>query len=238
MGVVNIPSAKEQFYEYLYRVWYLDTLENREKEIHVTDITSDCLREVVLSKVIFKLPRLSKLLYFWWGVMVHQNSFFGGEKEFTLEWRGINARIDEYDKGKGYLLEKKTIEKLPREAYEHHIRQVLYYYVILVENGYEVNKAEIVYFARDGCESFELDLKPYKTNEKYYNDLKLEMLNKRDILLKHLQDRTLPDRVFGWWCDYCSYKEECFICSSLIDDLIVFNEKIAKAKEKVKEGGK
>jgi CRISPR/Cas system-associated exonuclease Cas4 (RecB family) len=143
--------------------------------------------------------------------------------EFEVEWRGIRGHIDEYDDELGYLIEKKTVKELPRTPYEAHVKQVLYYMVLLRENGYKVNKAEILYIARDGVENFVVDLAPYYVETKgslsEYDKLRLEMLDKAERLKKFLKDKVLPPREIGWFCDYCDYRNYCFLYGDYIEEM-------------------
>jgi CRISPR/Cas system-associated exonuclease Cas4 (RecB family) len=173
---------------------------------------------------VFKKPVEPKYaLILWNGVIKHEASKLLKMHEFELEWRGIRGQIDEYDDELGYIIEKKTTKDIPKTPYEHHVKQVLYYMVLLRENGYKVNKAEILYIARDGVESFDIDLTPYFADTKgglsEYDKLRLEMLDKADKLRKFIKDKVLPPREIGWVCDYCDYRNYCFLYGDYIEEV-------------------
>ena len=212
---------------YLERVVkFLNTYEDEEavktwKEkfgedvVSVTDIAAECLRVSYFNKKYGQRLSLEKTNVLFLGKALHQLPLLD-KRELVLGWNGIVGVIDDYGElemnGRKYyvLIDKKFGEyNLSRKtkANEHHIRQVLYYSVLLRENGFPVDKIFIMYVnphERNGMPVF------IEVKQPLYEAIKSEMLERRKILVRALRDGVPPPRNIGWMCRYCEWVQECF----------------------------
>jgi len=190
----------------------------KEEELHekghpsVTGLVYDCLRrcyyQITYPDIIIDPKGAIRT---WIGRKLHETSILEGEMELELEYKGIRGRIDEYKNG--ILLDKKTTRHIPREPYEHHIRQIEYYWVLCERNGYHVDIAAIMYIDVD---SAEIEVFPI-TLERSLEEIENEMLEKYKIIMECLKTGILPPRKMRTWspdtsrmvCQYCSYYGIC-----------------------------
>ena len=87
-------------------------VEKRRGEIHLTDLTSECLRRVWYDKHDPLPEDPPDLIRMWQGEVMHQMPLLK-EHELELEYKGVKTRIDEYEDG--ILIEKKFVNFVPRE---------------------------------------------------------------------------------------------------------------------------
>jgi hypothetical protein len=80
--------------------------EKRRGEIHLTDLTSDCLRRVWYEKHDPLPDDAPDLIRMWQGEVMHQMPLLK-EHELELEYKGVKTRVDEYEDG--VLVEKKFV---------------------------------------------------------------------------------------------------------------------------------
>jgi len=181
----------------------------------VTALIYDCMRRIYYSLVL-KLPIADPTgaVRAWIGKKLHETKILGpdAESEVTIEYNGVVGRIDEYKDG--VLIEKKTTRNIPREPYEHHVRQVEYYTLMLARNGKPVKKAFIVYIdVNTGMvTAFDVTkrLRLVEVVEKEFNE-------KAQKIQEALKYKILPPKTVRTWpdsdkliCQYCPYFGFCF----------------------------
>ena len=194
----------EAFYTAVFR----ECLEEHHP-ISVTALVYDCLRRayynaVVPEEIIDPAGKIRVLV----GKKLHETQVFPVH-ELELEWRGIHGRIDEYDPERKLLVDKKTTRKIPREPYEHHIKQLLFYKVLMEHNGYPVKKAAVLYIDVNSTDvvAYPVDLSAGFDMEA----VEKEMLEKAGRLRRALKSGILPPRSMSWLCHYCAYFSWCFL---------------------------
>lgn len=187
----------------------IDMLEDRSKEIHVTDLVYECLRKAYYSKKHKPMLTREGLLAVWLGEAVHRLDA-GKHSEIKVQYNGVVGSVDELVKinNELILVEKKTCKKLPQYPYPHHINQVEYYYFMLKQQGIEPTKLVIFYISKSENKTREFEITP--------RDLAViegEFTEKLAILKKSLETNTPPPRPYDqpdWLCDYCPYFSECW----------------------------
>jgi len=119
----------------------------------------------------------------------------------------ISGRIDDLIlvlmDGKKYLVEVKSVKFLPNEARSEHIMQLqLYMHSLAVKDGI------MLYVKKD-----DLATRQFEVN--YSSKEVDEILNRFDLINKHLNDDTIPDAEAkliadkNWMCSFCPYAKEC-----------------------------
>jgi CRISPR/Cas system-associated exonuclease Cas4 (RecB family) len=187
-----------------------------QKKFSVTMLINDCLRRAYyLLTIPFDIvdPRGSVLR--WIGKKLHETHFLGENSilELKLEWNGIVGIIDEYDKDKKILLEKKTTRHIPKEPYPHHIKQLEYYVVIMEKNGYPVENSAIIYIDVN-----EGRIIPFFVQPRRLEVIEAEMIERKRRLEEALSKADIPPRNIAFWdlksqtliCEYCPFFGLCF----------------------------
>jgi CRISPR/Cas system-associated exonuclease Cas4 (RecB family) len=198
-----------------------DTEESRREikgeEIQITDICYDCMRRAyyqVISRANEdnKGVRLSDWLVIWTGVRLHQTDF-SEVHELDVYGMGVHGRIDELmiNEDKAIIVDKKTTRKIPSKPYDHHVKQVQYYAVLLKSSEvWEMLKDKKMY----GCVLYidvnlgAIEAFPFVVNP---NDaaIEREMREKITILQKALNERKPPEPKMSWLCQYCDFLFYC-----------------------------
>ena len=210
--------------ELFYRSLFAASVYTQPKgTVSVTSLSFPCLRRAVLDLL---LPRREitpeGLIRTWIGRKLHETSILGKENEIELQWEGVFGRVDEYDPETGILLEKKTTRSPPSEPREHHVTQVEYYKVLLENNGKPVSSAYIIYIDVGSAQVkvFPVELRPFE-------EVREEMLRKKEKVLECVKMKILPPREVGFWdmkskrtyCSYCSYFSACFASEMMLAEV-------------------
>lgn len=135
---MNEQDITARFYHAVYK----SVMEDRSKEIHVSDILYECLRRAWYSKHL--PPRFTRdtAMIFWIGDQLHLTPI-SKTHELSLSWYGIHGTIDEYIDG--FIIDKKSCRSLPKYPYSNHVKQVEYYSALMENNGYEVQGGFMLY---------------------------------------------------------------------------------------------
>lgn len=194
-----------------------DESEKRRGELHLTDLTSECMRKVWYDKRDPWPDDIPNLLRMWQGTMLHQMPLLK-EHELELEFEGVKTRIDEY--GDGILIEKKFVTFVPRDEselkryYSHYIKQVEYEALFLTANGREVRKAYLLFVCRGEPEPgrspvavFEIPLDMEAIAARFAEEVEAYRVV--------LSSETPPDipkafSPFEYPCSYCKYRPRCY----------------------------
>jgi len=194
--------------EAFYTAVFKECLE-KHHPISVTALVYDCLRRAYYNAVVpEEIIDPAGKIRVWVGKKLHETQVFPVH-ELELEWRGIHGRIDEYDPERKLLVDKKTTRRIPKEPYEHHAKQLLFYKVLMEHNGYPVEKATVLYIDVNSTDvvAYPVDLSAGFDMEA----VEKEMLGKADKLKKALKSGILPPRSMSWLCHYCSFFSWCFL---------------------------
>ncbi|MHC1635537.1 MAG: PD-(D/E)XK nuclease family protein [Candidatus Methanospirareceae archaeon] len=201
-------------------------LSKRKEEIHVIDIASDCFRKVYFEKKMTLLEDIPSVLMLWEGVALHENSRLLSNHEMQIEYKGVKGKIDEYDEERGIIIDKKFVTFIPSSQrdlvkyYQHYVRQLAYYAVMLVGNGYPFERAFLLFVKRGykkGEEKSEVPLRCFDVTEfinleeaKREFEERLEEL--KEILSKDVPPQIPEDfRIFQYPCSYCKYQTICWL---------------------------
>jgi len=194
-----------------------DESEKRRGELHLTDLTSECMRRIWYDKRDPWPDDIPNLLRMWQGQMLHQMPLLK-EHELELEFEGVKTRIDEY--GDGILIEKKFVTFVPRDEselkryYSHYIKQVEYEALILSANDREVRKAYLLFVCRGEPEPnrppiavFEIPLDMDVIAARFAEEVEAYRVV--------LSSDTPPDiprtfSPFEYPCSYCKYRPRCY----------------------------
>jgi CRISPR/Cas system-associated exonuclease Cas4 (RecB family) len=195
--------------------------ENKEITIPVTGLIYECSRRCIYSIIVPEaLIGIEGAIRVWIGKKLHETKILeGSEQELELTWIPefkkipIKGIIDEYKDG--IFIDKKTTRRIPREPYEHHIKQLEYYKVLLEENGRKAEHSAIVYI---DVGTTDIQVFPIEF-QRSSNEIKEEMLNKYEIISKSLESKILPPRKVRTWeeggkttvCQYCNYWAICML---------------------------
>jgi CRISPR/Cas system-associated exonuclease Cas4 (RecB family) len=189
----------EKFYEAMRR----DSKDNDAGEIHVSSLCYDCMR-----KVYYQMIRkdqyfdLKTMITFWMGRAVHNTPILK-ESEIPLSWKGIVGTADEYEDG--VILEKKTCAKIPMNPNQHHVKQTEYYAFMLNESKKPVKQAFVVYIDLANKE-----IQPFEVRLRDMDEIRVEMLRKKEQIEYAIRNNVLPERSIGWLCSYCNFSQLCF----------------------------
>lgn len=200
----------EQDWEVLEAFYTAIFKECKEKHhpISVTALVYDCLRRAFYNVVVpEEIIDPSGKIRIWIGKKLHETPIYQ-KNEVELSYKGVHGRVDEYDPSTRRIVDKKTTRKIPREPYEHHVKQLLFYKVIMEKNGFPVDKATLLYIDVNTTDiaSYPVDLS--KIN---LDTVEKEMLDKANKLRKALLSGILPPRHMSWLCYYCSFFGWCFL---------------------------
>jgi len=195
-----------------------DEINKRKKELHLTDLTAECMRQVWFEKHDPLPEDPDNLLRMWQGTMMHQMPLLD-EHELELEFEGVKTRIDEYSDG--LLVEKKFVSFIPKDQkelekyYAHYIKQVEYEALILTANGKEVKKAFLLFVCRGEPESgrppviaYEVPLDMKSIALRFAEDVEAYKL-----MLSSENPPEIPQAYspFDYPCNkYCKYRARCF----------------------------
>jgi CRISPR/Cas system-associated exonuclease Cas4 (RecB family) len=195
--------SEQQVEEMFYKALYKEVMQDRSGEIHVSDILYDCLRRGYYSKIFKPRTKLETVMTFWIGQKLHETPMTD-HHELSLEWNGIYGTIDEFHDG--IIIDKKTTRSLPsRSPYPNHKKQLEYYQVLAINNGYSVRWGCMLYI-----DVAEKKIKVMSVRLRKPEVVEAEMLDKYYILKECLDNGVPPARSIGWACNYCDYNSECF----------------------------
>lgn len=186
--------------------------DDRRYELHITDLVNPCPRAVWYYKVYADEVDVDDkgILKMWSGSKLHETSMSNGH-EFPLEYKFADGDygtiIGSVDEIIGdMVVDKKFYGFLPKEAYEHHVRQVMYYMALLWKMGKKVRYGVVYYIER---KNFSTKAFVFEMKEEDLKNVFEELLEKAEYLRKNLVEGIIPKKVVGWMCRYCKFKEKC-----------------------------
>lgn len=197
----------------------LDELEKDHVEdptkVYVTDLVYGCPRRAWLArKYGSAFTRADDILRIWIGNKIHATPILANS-ELKVEWENIKGRVDEYEEG--ILVEKKSTTNVPRYGpWEPHKKQLQYYRVLLEMNGYPVFVAFVLYFDLTDLSKFTI----YQVQLGDFEELKKEMLERRDQILPYLNSNEIPPRRPSWICRYCHFTYLCYTKSKKVLEVV------------------
>jgi hypothetical protein len=191
--------------------------EKRRGEIHLTDLTSDCLRRVWYDKHDPLPDDAPDIIRMWQGEVMHEMPLLK-EHELELEYKGVKTRVDEYEDG--ILVEKKFVNFVPRtreelaKYYSHYVKQVEYEALFLTANGREVRKAFLLFVKRGEPEegrppliAFEIPVELERVRARFDE----ELARLKDVLASGVPPEIPKDYgPFDYPCTYCKYRPRCY----------------------------
>jgi CRISPR/Cas system-associated exonuclease Cas4 (RecB family) len=223
-----------------------DMEKNKGKEYigtQVTDVSYDCNRRAYYNmKYREKGENIgvgeSDLIRMWTGIKLHETPITENH-EVDVEAYGIHGRIDEIiiDVNTCIILDKKSTRNIPQKPYDHHIKQVKYYAVMLKHHKlYEEIKGKktygaILYIDVDKavtkCFVFDVDV-----NDK---DIENEIKFKSVVLESSIKNNVLPEPKPSWECGYCDFMVKCVKSEDIHTDTETI-KKISSAIENRQKG--
>lgn len=206
----------EAFVEELDKGW--EEHVPSDERISVTELVSECPRAVFFSRVFGNyFVRMRNIIALLLGKKLHEVSILGKEMEMKLEWEGIVGVIDEYDPDTGLVLEKKFVSRTPKEPYEHHVKQLTYYKLLLAKNNLPYSFFVLWYFAFD---NFEDPVKIFVIPTPPVDSIEREAVLKKEALTFALRSGKIPTRKMSWYCRYCPFAKLCFMPKEQINQIV------------------
>jgi len=201
------------------------TERERAKAIHVSDLTSPCMRRTWYN---FRNPEteltLDSICNFYLGTLLHEQAVLGGRNEVPLaaninEMKPMN--VSEIDKdnflhcvtgtiddileinGRTVIVDKKTTNRIPEQPSDEYVTQINIYKLLLhINEKAEIKKGAILYLDKPSS---------FKETRCFVFDLmelgEIEKMVK--YKLKEINSDTEPDRVITFRCDYCPHLKTC-----------------------------
>lgn len=194
--------------------------EKRRRELHLTDLTSDCYRQVWFDKHQPLPDDIESRIRMWEGAQLHIMPLTECH-ELKLSFEGVLTSIDEYDPESGILIEKKFVGFIPvnenelNKYYSHYIKQVEYEALFLEKNGKPVNKAFILFVCRGEPDQnrpmvnvFEIPIRDLKAIEARFR----EEVTILELILSSENPPDIPEQFapFDYPCSYCKYRARCW----------------------------
>lgn len=214
---MNIETTRDVERLFVKKIAEYNRDERRRGELHLTDITSECIRAVWYDKHDPYPEDPSNILRMWQGTMMHQMPLLE-QHELELEFEGVKTRIDEFENG--ILIEKKFVTFIPKDQkelekyYSHYVKQVEYEALMLTANGFNVNKAFLLFVIRGEPESGRLPVVAYEVPINIDN-IASRFAEEVEMYKLVLASDELPEiprnfTPFDYPCTYCKYRARCF----------------------------
>ncbi|RLE90223.1 MAG: hypothetical protein DRJ55_01050 [Thermoprotei archaeon] len=169
--------------------------------IYVTDV-AQCLLKSWYQRTIGEPPSNEKIVILVLGDDVHyilseRFPIGEGEQSATKEYEGVLIRGRADRVLADSILEFKTVTRIPKAPYEHHVDQAQLYLWL-----FEKEKAYLIYVSKtDGkVKAFRVDKDQKRINE---------LLEKAKQLSQSLKLGLRPAPEPGWLCKYCEYASIC-----------------------------
>lgn len=192
----------------------------RRNELHLTDLTAECIRQVWYDKHAPLPDDVESRVRMWEGRMLHLMPLTEGH-ELKLEYEGVKTSIDEYDPESKVLIEKKFVSFIPKDDselnkyYSHYVKQVEYEALILDRNGKPVSRAFILFVCRGEPEQ---NRPMIKVHEVPVDDLDAierrfrEEVTVYELILSNPSPPAIPEEFtpFDYPCTYCKYRARCW----------------------------
>ena len=214
---IETPRDVERLFLQKVAEYNRSEVEKRRNELHLTDLTAECMRQIWFEKHDPLPDEPENLLRMWQGTMMHQMPLLK-EHELELEFEGVKTRIDEY--GDGILIEKKFVTFIPKtfdelkKYYSHYIKQVEFEALILTANDREVKKAYLLFVCRGEPETgrypvvaFEIPINIEEIASRF-----AETVEAYKIVLSSENPPDMPRGFtpFDYPCSHCKYRGRCF----------------------------
>jgi len=192
--------------------------EPSEDKVTVTELSMECPRAIFFSRIFGEyFARTRNIISLVIGKKLHEISILGKEMEVKVEWNGIVGRIDEYDPTNAIILEKKFVQRTPREPYEHHVKQISYYKLLAIKNNMPVNYTILWYFCFDDLED---PVKVFVVKTPPLDVIEREAIFKREAIVFALKNKKIPARKLGWFCKFCNYSMLCFMDKKYLEKYV------------------
>ena len=205
-----------------------ESKQERRTNIHVSDLTSECMRKPWYRLRDYNIPAktFEKALPLVHGTMLHECvNLDGVEHELQLaanvrtmmpvDYMTKPRKVDRYDCVQGsiddiieiddeYIIcDKKTTRQIPKEVpLNYQIQLNIYKLLYFVNYGLEVNKGAIIYIDKTSG---------WSKHKTLMFDL-LESFTIRELVLDKLDElkkENIPERVESFLCNWCPFYDEC-----------------------------
>lgn len=226
-----MSSEVQTLKQLLTEKWFsavLKVLEEERNEIHVSHLVYDCMRRAYFSLVDAASQRLSlqgvnAVIV---GKMMHLIPLLS-ENEIPLKYEGIVGSVDDYGPVKivvdgeerevFVLVDKKFTLNPPRTGVRPHHEKQINFYRVMLEDGYNREDGTPSKRRVDYAFIMYKDLSTYNSLPDFREvmlypkeEVREEMLRKRDILRKAIAEGVPPSRSPSWECAYCPYFSLCY----------------------------
>ena len=211
---MNIGEIKEavtdSFMKSLHKIRHK---EERESCIHVSALTSDCMRKNYYmhytNELGLNLMDLEGFLKTTYGTIIHNAIILSDMNEIkmsivTRKGTKITGRADDIIKikDKVILVDKKTTRNLLRSAYDNHWTQVFYYGALI---DIPIDYVAICYINLAEVSLPQIFVKKMPNKEEILKEIE----EKADKLQSYIDKKELPPKTRSWWCKYCDHIDNC-----------------------------
>lgn len=200
-------------------------MEEEREGIHVSHLVSPCLRNSWYSiryggqlvtedgETVGGLSETS-MITLWLGKKLHETPFsnvvINGKSghEFTMNWMDVTGTADEIVMvdNEIIIVDKKTVNEIPRRAYDRHMNQIKYYALMLYKlYGIRVNRGVVLYIKKALHMNDMVAVQPF---EFLIGDLG-EIENDFVSRVFALKDDVPPEPIRGNHCAFCKWQEIC-----------------------------
>lgn len=205
-------------------------------KFHVSSIVYGCPRKLYFEykygpKTVIEND--DEMFRIWVGMKLHETKITDNH-EYKLESKrdefSIVGSIDEIMEfnNKIYIIDKKFVSVPPKEMYDHHKKQVMYYAYLLMKEKYIIpNGIALLYFrtgnvfiTSSGKQIQGTDISSLgSTNHVFVfsEEITVDDINRygnelEEIVsqtIKSIKENRIPEKKESWYCRYCAFKELC-----------------------------
>lgn len=226
MNLTEIEEEVNKRFHAGVRKWMEEENAKRDTSyFHVTSLVYKCKRKVWYESQYYDLVNKvddASLSRMWIGTKLHETPISEMHEFpvwFQFEGASVGGRIDEIMEidGKKFIIDKKFVSYIPKEANEHYMEQVTFYAALYyLQKGVFVDGIGIHYYKptasyddEGGKERTFIKLLTQEEILKFTDYIK-DMVS--DIS-NHIKNHTLPDPYQSWYCKYCPYRLSCAVDS-------------------------
>ena len=181
--------------------------------------TGKKLHELPISNVVVNIPDSEMMRQLF---EMTDEEFVAGKRlahELPIGYRGggkewkVVGKLDELISTHGHIVivDKKTTRNIPSKPYEHHMKQVRMYALMLAETyGIIASKGAILYINVGSVSSpWDQRVKVHVFDIGDLGDIRQEMELKYEVLKYALENKKVPPARPSWLCNVCPFFERC-----------------------------
>lgn len=193
--------------------------------VHVTDLVNPCMRHLFYQLNAPPHVSVEGVLRMWEGQALHAASVLTRNHELLLFHKFnevyVVGSVDEYERG--ILIEKKFVNFVPstetqlQKYYSHYIDQVRFYSVLCYLNGYDVERAYLLFVNRGFSNERNPFVKAFDITHFLDYERDLNLLSARlSSVMKVMNSKEMPEipdeyHPFEHPCSSCMFRALCWM---------------------------